>query len=74
MPAPEHGGSHGPVTANIGPRERRKRATFGVVLLCASLVAAALLVHADAARGWRLLLIVPLWAAALGLFQARERT
>ncbi len=61
-------------TANIGPHERRKRLTFGVVLLTASLVAAAMLIHTDAARGWRLLLIVPLWAAALGFFQARERT
>jgi hypothetical protein len=62
------------LTANIGSRERRKRATFGIVLLTASLGAAAILIHADVSRGWRLLLILPLWAAALGFFQARERT
>ena len=62
------------VTANIGPQERRKRLAFGVVLLGASLAAAAMLIHADVARGWRMLLVVPLWAAALGFFQARERT
>jgi hypothetical protein len=62
------------VTANIGPHERRKRLTFGVVLLGASLVAGAMLTHADVARGWRILLVLPLWAAALGFFQARERT
>jgi hypothetical protein len=62
------------VTANIGPQERRKRLTFGVVLLGASLVAGAMLIHADVARGWRILLVLPLWAAALGFFQARERT
>jgi len=62
------------VTANIGPHERRKRLTFGVVLLGASLVAAAMLIHADVARGWRILLVLPLWASALGFFQARERT
>jgi len=62
------------VTANIGPQERRKRLTFGVVLLGASLVAAAMLIHANVARGWRILLVLPLWAAALGFFQARERT
>ena len=62
------------VTANIGPHERRKRLTFGVVLLGASLMAAAMLIHADVARGWRLLLVLPLWAAALGFFQAREGT
>ena len=62
------------VTANIGPHERRKRLTFGVVLLGASFVTAAMLIHADVARGWRMLLVIPLWAAALGFFQARERT
>jgi hypothetical protein len=61
-------------SANIGPRERRKRLSFGVMLLSASLVAAAIMIHAGAARGWRVLLILPLWAAALGFFQARERT
>ena len=62
------------VTANIGPHERRKRLTFGVALLGASLMAAAMLIHADVARGWRMLLVLPLWAAALGFFQAREGT
>jgi hypothetical protein len=62
------------VTANIGAHERRKRLTFGVVLLGASLVAAAMLIHADVARGWRIVLVLPLWAAGLGIFQARERT
>ena len=61
-------------TANIGPDERRKRLTFGVVLLGASLLAAAVLIHADVGRGWRILLVLPLWASALGFFQARERT
>ena len=61
-------------TANIGPHERRKRLTFGVVLFGASLVLAAMLIHADVARGWRMLLVIPLWAAALGFLQARERT
>ena len=62
------------VTANLGPQERRKRLAFGVVLLGASLAAAAMLIHAEVARGWRMLLVFPLWAAALGFFQARERT
>ena len=62
------------VIPNIGPHERRKRLTFGVVLLGASLMAAAMLIHADIARGWRMLLVLPLWAAALGFFQAREGT
>ena len=62
------------LTANIGPHERRKRLTFGVALIGATLVAGAMLIHADVARGWRILLFLPLWAAALGFFQARERT
>ena len=61
-------------TANIGPHERRKRLTFGVVLLGASLALAVMLIHADVARGWRSLLVLPLWASALGFFQAGERT
>ena len=73
MLPPEHSGSDA-ITANIGPRERRRRATFGIVLVCASLVTAALLINADVARGWRLLLFVPLWAGALGFFLARGRT
>lgn len=60
--------------ANIGPRERRKRMTFGVTLLVAGGVAAALLVGFRADRLWRLLLFLPFWAGAVGVLQAREKT
>lgn len=60
--------------ANIGPRERRKRMTFGVTLFVAGGVAAGLLVGFQAERPWRLLLFLPFWAGAVGVFQARERT
>jgi hypothetical protein len=33
-----------------------------------------MLIYADVARGWRMLLVLPLWAAALGFFQARDGT
>jgi hypothetical protein len=29
---------------------------------------------AHASRGWRVVLFVPLWLAALGVFQARDKT
>lgn len=59
---------------NIGPRERRRRMRFGVVLLVAGACLAALLVGLQADRLWRLLLFLPFWAGGLGVLQARERT
>jgi hypothetical protein len=47
---------------------------FGAGFLGIGLLAAATLIAGDVPRGWRLLLLVPFWAAGLGLFQARERT
>jgi hypothetical protein len=60
--------------ANIGPRERRKRMTFGVLLLgLAGLSAvAALLLHAH--RLWSVALFLPFWVGALGVFQATGMT
>ena len=60
--------------ANIGPRERRKRLTFGIAMFAASLAAAALLIASGTPPAWRILLVLPLWAAALGVFQAAEST
>jgi hypothetical protein len=60
--------------ANIGPQERRKRMLFGAGFLVIGLLSAATLIAGGVPRGWRLLLVVPFWAAGLGLFQARERT
>jgi hypothetical protein len=39
-----------------------------------ALVLAGVLFGLGAARGWRLALFAPLWVAALGIFQAREKT
>jgi hypothetical protein len=60
--------------ANIGPNQRRKRMSFGAAFLVLAGLAAAALISSGVPRGWRLMLVLPLWAAALGLFQARERT
>lgn len=59
---------------NIGPRERRKRLTLGILALVVGAGLTALLVATGAARAWRLLAAPPLWGAALGYFQARDRT
>jgi hypothetical protein len=59
---------------NIGPRERKKRMTFGVLLLGAALVGSALALTVDLSRPYRLLLLLPFWAGALGVFQARAKT
>jgi hypothetical protein len=59
---------------NIGPGERRKRLTFGVVTLVAGLVIGSLLIAAGANHLWRLILFLPFAGGAIGFFQAREKT
>jgi len=61
-------------TPNIGPRGQRRRLTFAVVSLGAAVLLGLLLFVVDAARPWRLALSVPLWIAALGIFQALDKT
>ena len=60
--------------ANIGAGGRRTRLMFGMVALAVGAVIAALLVAIDAPRIWRLPLIVVFYVAALGIFQARDKT
>jgi hypothetical protein len=59
---------------NIGPSERRMRIRFGVGFLAASFLLAAILLATSVGRPWRLVVFVPLWIGALGVFQAREKT
>lgn len=63
-----------PHSPNIGPRERRKRLAVGVVSLAVALAGLAALLLLEADRGWRLLLVLPLWGATLGFYQHREKT
>ena len=62
-----------PGVCNIGPTQRRRRLLLGVV----SLLAAAALVAAILAVGWPrwtlVLATFPLYGAAMGYFQHRER-
>jgi hypothetical protein len=60
--------------SNIGPRERQKRLIFGVTALFLSVVISAIFVIEGVRPIWRLMLFVPLFAGALGFFQARDRT
>jgi hypothetical protein len=60
--------------ANIGPRGRRRRMGVGVVGFGISLALGATLIAGGAAPRWRLLLALPLFVAALGYFQARDKT
>jgi len=59
---------------NIGPNGRRPRFIWGAMALGASVLLAAGLAVGGADRRWRLVVFLPLWIAALGVFQAREKT
>jgi hypothetical protein len=60
--------------ANIGPRERRKRLVFGVAMLIVGFGGLLVLIAFEAPLTWRAALFAPFWLAALGYYQARERT
>jgi MFS family permease len=60
--------------ANIGAGGRRKRLIFGIVALGVGAVIAALLLAVGAPRSWRLPLFLVFYVAALGIFQARDKT
>ena len=59
---------------NIGPAGQRRRIIGGAFWLAAGIVAAVMLARSGAGPGWRSLLVLPFMLAALGWFQARERT
>jgi hypothetical protein len=63
-----------PHVSNITDRGRRRRLIGGLVWLGIAVLATAALQLTRARGWWYLLLIVPFSAAALGYFQARERT
>ena len=59
---------------NLGPRERAKRLRFGLIALALSLAGATALLLLGAPRPLRLALFLPFWLAAVGIFQATEKT
>ncbi len=60
--------------SNLSPRGRQRRLALGVAGLGAGALLLVLLVAADAPRAWRLATVLPFWAGALGLLQARAAT
>ena len=60
--------------SNISPLERQKRLRFGIHQFIVTLVILGLLIVFDADRLWRLPLLFMFWAAAVGYFQARDKT
>jgi len=59
---------------NIGPGERRKRFSSGVVGFAVGVVLAVVLIVMRAPALWRLLLFFPFLFGALGVFQSRDKT
>jgi hypothetical protein len=70
----DHGRRAEEVIANIGPRERARRLRMGTAVFGATVAVAALLVATGAPRSWRVALFAPSLVAALGFFQARDKT
>ncbi len=62
------------VCANIGPRERALRVRFGVVGWAITLLAAGGMVELHAAWWARLLIALPAFLGAIGVFQATAQT
>ena len=60
--------------ANISPLERQKRLKFGFQQLIVTLVILGGLIALHANPLWRLPLLFLFWAAAIGYFQARDKT
>lgn len=60
--------------SNIDDRGRRRRLIGGVVWLVVAALATAAMVALRARDGWSALLVVPFTLAALGYFQAKQRT
>lgn len=60
--------------SNISPLERQKRLRFGISQFITTLVILIILISLGADRLWRLPLLFMFWAAAVGYFQARDKT
>ncbi|MCX6018848.1 MAG: hypothetical protein NTZ50_10185 [Chloroflexi bacterium] len=60
--------------ANIGPKQRRMRLGFGIVVGIVSVAFAAFIMLTGQPLWMRTLAFLPFSAAALGFFQYREKT
>ena len=73
-PSKHHEEAEAACIANISPLERRKRLSFGIIQLIATLVILGILLALDVNPLWRLPLLFMFWAAAVGYFQAHDKT
>jgi hypothetical protein len=73
-PAPSQEESSEVCIANISPAERQKRLRFGIYQFVVTLVILAILIFLHVNPLWRLPLLLMFWAAAIGYFQARDKT
>ena len=60
--------------ANISPLERRKRLRFGIRQFIFALLISGVLIGLHLNPFWRLPLLLLFWAAAVGFFQAYDKT
>ena len=60
--------------ANISPLERQKRLRFGIQQFIFTLVILVVLISFHVNPLWRLPLLFLFWAAAVGYFQASDKT
>jgi hypothetical protein len=60
--------------ANISPLERQKRLRFSISQFVITLVILGILLALNVNPFWRLPLLFMFWAAAVGYFQARDKT
>jgi hypothetical protein len=60
--------------ANISPREREKRMRFAVAQFTVTIFILAALTVFNVDPAWRLLLLFMFWPAAIGYFEARDKT
>jgi hypothetical protein len=74
IPSPSREESQEVCIANISPSERQKRLRFGIYQFTATLVILAVLILLHVNPFWRLPLLLMFWAAAIGYFQARDKT
>ena len=60
--------------SNISPLERQKRLRFGITQFVITLVILGALIAFGVNHLWRLPLLLMFWAAAVGYFQAKDKT
>jgi hypothetical protein len=62
------------IARNLGVSGRRQRLLMGVVFMGIAVIGAALVIAAGLPRGTRVLLFIPFYLGAVGLWQYRDHT